>query len=128
MARTLSAVRAAEPDWRSTMKRIEAPAEPDTTVSTCQTPVTRRPRRTLRAMLIRLLEAWLMRLRPPCPMAVVALLAPPLAWDAERVPNHTDVVSAPVRSAWQWLGVIVVLVLTCAAAWGAWRRIETWEQ
>src|SRR5258708_766672 len=110
------------------METIEATSEPGIAASAHQPPVTPRPRRTLRAVLIRLLEAWLARLHTPCPAPVVGLLPPPIGWSAQPVQDQHDPVRAPVRSAWQWLGVIVVLVLAVAVAWGAWRRIETLEQ
>jgi hypothetical protein len=44
------------------------------------------------------------------------------------VQDQNDPVPAAARSIWQWLGAVVVLVLALAAAWGAWRKIETLEQ
>ena len=110
------------------MESIEATPERGTAASARQTPVTPRSWWTLRAVVIRLLEACLRRVRPSCAGPVVALLPAPTAWSAEAVQGEHDSVRLPARSAWQWLGVIVVLVLACAAAWGAWRRIETLER
>lgn len=110
------------------MESSEATPEPGAAASVRQTPVTARPWWTLRAILIRLLEACLRRARRPCPIPVVALLPAPTTWSAEAAQGEHNAVSQPVRSAWQWLGVMIMLVLAVAMAWAAWRRIETGEQ
>ncbi len=110
------------------MKRVETTSETGAAPPMPHVPVTPRPRRRLRAVLIRLLEAWLARLRTSGPAPVVLLLPAPIVRSAQTVLDQHDPVSVPARSAWQWLGVIVVLVLAVAAAWGAWRKMETLEQ
>lgn len=110
------------------MESSEAPPESGTATSARQTLVTPQPWWTLRAVVIRFLEACLRRARRPCPVAVVALLPAPTTWSAEAAQGEHNAVSQPVRSTWQWLGVMIVLVLAVAVAWAAWRRIETREQ
>ncbi len=110
------------------MENVKATPETGTASPLSQAPVTPRPRRTLRAVLIRLLEAWLTRLRTPRSAPAVAWLPPPTAWVSTAAQVENDPVTVPARGAWQLLGVMLVLVLAGTAAWLAWHRIETLEQ
>jgi len=110
------------------MENVEATPESGTASPLSQAPVTPRQRRTLRAVLIRFLEAWLTRLRTPRSAPAVAWLPPPTAWVSKAAQVENDPVTVPARGAWQLLGVMLVLVLAGTAAWLGWHRIETLEQ
>src|SRR6185503_6017397 len=75
-----------------------------------------------------LLEACVRRIQRPQSTSVIALLPPPTTWDMETAQAAHDSVTGRARSAWQMLGVILVLVAAGTTAWLAWRRIEALEQ
>lgn len=110
------------------MEHVETPPETGTAASVSPDSVSLRQRWTLRAAVIRLLEACVQRLQRPHATSVIALLPPPTTWDSETAQGANDSVTGRARSAWQMLGVILVLVAAGTTAWLAWRRIEALEQ
>ena len=110
------------------MEHVETPPETGTAASVSPDAVSLRQRWTLRAAVIRLLEAGVQRLQRPHSTSVIALLPPPTTWDMETAQGANDSVTGRARSAWQMLGVILVLVAAGTTAWLAWRRIEALEQ